>query len=74
MWDFDADGTIDFQASNANATWSFDESGIQLVQLSLIDVDGCQSVQPTNYYVYISTDPVWNTRWSRDGVNLWNWP
>ena len=61
QWDFDADGTIDFQASNANATWSFDESGIQLVQLSLMDVDSCQSVQPTNYYVYISTDPVWNT-------------
>ena len=61
QWDFDADGTIDFQASNANATWSFDQSGIQLVQLSLMDVDSCQSVQPTNYYVYISTDPVWNT-------------
>ena len=26
-----------------------------------MDEDGCESIQPTNYYVYISTDPVWNT-------------
>lgn len=61
MWDFDADGTIDFEDNLPNALWTFDEPGIELVQLSLVDNNGCESIQPTNYFVYISTDAVWNT-------------
>jgi len=61
LWDFDADGVIDFEDDSPNAEWSFDSPGIQLVQLSLVDAEGCESVQPTNYFVYISTEPEWNT-------------
>lgn len=61
MWDFNADGTIDFEDEFSNAEWTFDEPGIELVQLSLVDNNGCESIQPTNYFVYISTEPTWNT-------------
>ena len=61
MWDFNADGTIDFESESPNAEWSFASPGIELVQLSLVDEGGCESIQPTNYYVYISTEPNWNT-------------
>lgn len=61
MWDFNADGTIDFEDEFSNAEWTFDEPGIELVQLSLVDNNGCESIQPTNYFVYISTEPFWNT-------------
>ena len=61
MWDFNADGTIDFETDFPNAEWTFDEPGIELVQLSLVDEFGCESIQPTNYFVYVSTDPVWNS-------------
>lgn len=61
MWDFNADGTIDFESESPNAEWSFASPGIELVQLSLVDESGCESIQPTNYYVYISTEPNWNT-------------
>ena len=61
MWDFNADGTIDFESESPNAEWTFASPGIELVQLSLVDEGGCESIQPTNYYVYISTEPNWNT-------------
>ena len=61
LWDFDADGTIDFEDELPNAEWTFDSPGIELVQLSLVDNNGCESIQPTNYFVYISTEPDWST-------------
>jgi PKD repeat protein len=61
QWDFNADGTVDLESDSPNAAWTFDTPGIELVQLSLVDADGCESVQPTNYFVYISTEPEWNT-------------
>ena len=42
LWDFDADGVIDFESDSPNAEWSFDSPGIQLVQLSLVDAEGCE--------------------------------
>ncbi len=60
-WDFDADGTFDFESESPNASHVFDTPGIELVQLSLVDEIGCESIQPTNYFVYISTEPNWNT-------------
>ena len=61
QWDFNGDGELDASSDNALATWTFDVPGIELVQLSLVDADECESVQPTNYFVYISTEPEWST-------------
>ena len=30
------------------------------MQMSLIDEIGCESVQLTNYLVYVSNDPIWS--------------
>ena len=60
-WDFNANGVPDIESNSPTAEWTFDTPGIELVQLSLVDAAGCESVQPTNYYVYISTEPDWNT-------------
>ena len=61
QWDFDSDGFIDFESDSPGAEHEFVSPGIELVQLSLVDAEGCESIQPTNYFVYVSTDPIWNT-------------
>ena len=58
-WDWDGDGAVDDSTDNGYAVHVYDEPGIHRMQMSLNDEVGCQSVQLTNYLVYVSNDPVW---------------
>ena len=41
------------------ATHTYDEPGIYRVQMSLVDDEGCESIELTNYMVHVSNEPVW---------------
>lgn len=58
-WDWNGDGAVDDSTANGYAVHVYDEPGIHRMQMSLIDAIGCESVQLTNYLVYVSNDPVW---------------
>ena len=58
-WDWNGDGAVDDSTDNGYAVHVYDEPGIHRMQMSLIDAIGCESVQLTNYLVYVSNDPVW---------------
>ena len=58
-WDWNGDGAVDDSTDNGYAIHVYDEPGIHRMQLSLVDEIGCESVQLTNYLVYVSNDPVW---------------
>ena len=58
-WDWNGDGAVDDSTDNGYAVHVYDEPGIHRMQMSLIDAIGCESVQLTNYLVYVSNDPLW---------------
>ena len=58
-WDWNGDGAVDDSTDNGFAVHVYDEPGIHRMQMSLIDAIGCESVQLTNYLVYVSNDPLW---------------
>ena len=58
-WDWNGDGAVDDSTDNGYAVHVYDEPGIYRMQMSLIDAIGCESVQLTNYLVYVSNDPLW---------------
>lgn len=58
-WDWNGDGAVDDSTDNGYAIHVYDDPGIHRMQLSLVDEIGCESVQLTNYLVYVSNDPVW---------------
>ena len=59
-WDWNGDGAVDDSTSNGVGVHVYDEPGIHRMQMSLIDEIGCESVQLTNYLVYVSNDPIWS--------------
>ena len=58
-WDWNGDGAVDDSTDNGYAVHVYDEPGIHRMQMSLIDAIGCESVQLTNYLVYVSNNPLW---------------
>ena len=59
-WDWNGDGAVDDSTSNGVGVHVYNEPGIHRMQMSLIDEIGCESVQLTNYLVYVSNDPIWS--------------
>src|SRR5690606_23189940 len=60
VWNFD-DGTIDTLTSPGDITHSFTEPGEYLVTLSVIDNNGCRSLNVNPLQVLVSTIPIFNT-------------
>jgi len=60
VWNFD-DGTIDTLESPANITHAFSEPGEYLVNLSVIDDNGCRNLNVEPLQVLVSTIPIFNT-------------
>ncbi len=59
-WDWDGDGLVDETNDNAYTSHVFEEPGIYRVQMSVVDEEGCESIELTNYMVHVSNDPQWN--------------
>ena len=57
-WDFD-DGTID-STSGANANYVFNDEGAYVVQLYVIDDNGCINSNLTSLNVWVAPDPIFN--------------
>jgi len=60
VWNYD-DGTIDSLTSAENAVHTFTEPGEYLVSLSVIDNNGCRSLNLDPLQVLVSTIPIFNT-------------
>lgn len=60
VWNFD-DGSVDTLATSANITHSFDEPGEYIVNLSVIDNNGCVSLNLQPLQVLVSTIPLFNS-------------
>jgi len=60
IWNFD-DGTIDTLTSGANVVHSFDEPGEYIVNLSVVDDNGCVSLNLQPLQVLVSTIPLFNS-------------
>jgi len=60
IWNFD-DGTIDTLTTSANATHTFTEPGEYLVSLTVVDFNGCRSMNIDPLQVLVSTIPIFNT-------------
>ncbi len=60
IWNFD-DGTIDTLNNSGNVTHSFDEPGEYIVNLSVIDNNGCVSLNLQPLQVLVSTIPLFNS-------------
>ena len=59
-WDWDGDGVVDEVNDNAVTSHTFEDPGIYRVQMSVMDEEGCESIELTNYMVQVSNEPVWN--------------
>ena len=59
-WDWDGDGVVDEVNDNAVTSHAFEDPGIYRVQMSVMDEEGCESIELTNYMVHVSNEPVWN--------------
>ena len=59
QWDWEGDGTIDFEGDSGWASHAYTEPGIYRLQLHVIDDQDCESIELTNYIVQVSTDPEW---------------
>ena len=59
-WDWDGDGVVDEVSDNAVTSHVFEDPGIYRVQMSVMDEEGCESIELTNYMVHVSNEPVWN--------------
>lgn len=57
-WDFD-DGTID-STSGVNTSYTFNDEGAYVVQLYVIDDNGCINSNLTSLNVWVAPDPVFN--------------
>jgi len=60
IWNFD-DGTIDTLTNAGNVTHSFDEPGEYIVNLSVLDNNGCVSLNLQPLQVLVSTIPLFNS-------------
>ena len=60
VWNFD-DGSIDTLTTPSDITHSFTEPGEYLVTLSVIDNNGCRSLNIDPLQVLVSTIPIFNT-------------
>jgi gliding motility-associated-like protein len=60
IWNFD-DGTIDTLTNSGNVTHSFDEPGEYIVNLSVLDNNGCVSLNLQPLQVLVSTIPLFNS-------------
>ncbi len=60
VWNFD-DGTIDTLTTPSNVTHNFTEPGEYLVTLSVVDNNGCRSLNIDPLQVLVSTIPIFNT-------------
>ncbi len=60
IWNFD-DGSIDTLNSAANVSHSFDEPGEYVVNLSVLDNNGCVSLNLQPLQVLVSTIPLFNS-------------
>lgn len=60
IWNFD-DGTIDTLNSAGNVTHSFDEPGEYIVNLAVVDNNGCVSLNLQPLQVLVSTIPLFNS-------------
>ena len=58
-WDYD-DGTIDVETSGGSVFHTFDEPGEYIVSLSVIDNNGCASLNVQPLQVLVSTIPIFN--------------
>ena len=58
-WDWNGDGTIDETTDNAYTTHVYEDAGIYRVQMSVLDDEGCESIELTNYMVHVSNEPEW---------------
>lgn len=58
-WDYD-DGTIDVETSGGSVFHTFDEPGEYIVNLSVIDNNGCASLNVQPLQVLVSTIPIFN--------------
>jgi gliding motility-associated-like protein len=59
IWNFD-DGTIDTLMGPQDVTHAFDEPGEYLVSLSVVDDNGCRSLNIDPLQVLVSTIPIFN--------------
>lgn len=59
IWNFD-DGTIDTLETPEDAVYSFSEPGEYLVNLSVVDDNGCRSLNLDPLQVLVSTIPIFN--------------
>lgn len=59
QWDWEGDGVIDFEGDSGWASHAYTEPGIYRLQMHVVDDQGCESIELTNYIVQVSTDPVW---------------
>ena len=74
VWNFD-DGSIDTLTTAGDITHSFTEPGEYLVTLSVIDNNGCRSLNIDPLQVLVSTIPVFNTNFQSpvcvgDGISV----
>ena len=60
IWNFD-DGTVDTLNSSANVMHSFDEPGEYIVNLAVLDNNGCVSLNLQPLQVLVSTIPLFNS-------------
>ncbi|MCA1761869.1 MAG: gliding motility-associated C-terminal domain-containing protein [Flavobacteriales bacterium] len=60
VWNF-GDGTIDTLESAEDVTHSFNEPGEYIVNLSVVDNNGCRSLNVEPLQVLVSTIPIFNT-------------
>lgn len=59
-WDWDGDGEDEETSDLAFVSHTFDDPGIVRVQMSLVDSEGCESIELTNYIVHVSNEPIWD--------------